>query len=730
MIGAAAASVTRAWSQNAIAEAMVNPFGNLLRAGRLGKHAPASPRVACLLPLLEELGWQGSPRRVFEALPHAAKDLAIDDLRAVLVHLGYRSIAQPLRLRNIDARLMPCLFETDDGKTLVVRSRSEGKISLFDGVTRSWREDNRLATFGTAYFFEALPERSGEKKAASSGWFFQFVMRFRPVILLLLAISFVTNCFALAVPLFIMGVYDKVIAAGSNDTLHHFLSGMAIVILADTILRLVRSRALGYVGARLDVLLGGEVFGHILRLPLRMTEHAGVGSQISRLRLFEALREFFTGPLAGVVFDLPFVGLFIVVIALLGGAIVWVPVALLLAFVLMAVLLTPIMQRRIADSAALRQRRQTFLIELFNQHRSIRDCHAEDTWRRRLRDVSARHAMSYYRSQRLSLTVQTLAQSLMMAAGIATLGLGTLRVMEGALSPGALIAIMALTWRVLAPLQVGLLGLTRLEQIKTAIHQISRLLQLESEYDASRSDLLFRSFQGKCGFHRVSFRYVSASEPALLGVTLKIPAKQRVAIVGASGAGKSTLLKLLAGLYEPQSGFVTIDALDIRQMDKRELRGSFGYCPQQAHLFHGTIAQNIRLANPTASDAQVTKAAIDAGLLDRILAMPDGFDTWLTDAELHQLSESFKHQMMLARAYIADAPIYLFDEAAAGLDHDGDECFRRKIQALAGHATVIMVTHRPSHMRLADRVIYLEEGQILRDGTPDQVIPHIQQVQP
>ncbi len=728
MNSVAAASELQAWRHRTASGPSAIPLVNQLRAGRLDKHAPSSPLVACLLPLLEELDWNGSPRRLFEALPHLADALTIEEFRGVLARLGYRSVPQQLRLKDLDQRFLPCLFEADDGRPFVVRERGENSLSLFDGTMGTLRDEHRLTTKGTAYFIEPMETRGSEDRASSTSWLLKFIGRFRPVITLLFAVTFVSNLFALAVPLFIMGVYDQVIAAGSTDTLHYFLCGMAIALLADTALRLLRARALSYIGARLDVLLGSEVFGQVLNLPLRFTQNASVGAQVTRLRQFETLRDFFTGPLAGVVFDLPFVGVFIIAIGLLAGPLVWVPLALLVAFLILTAVLAPLMRRRLAEGATVRNQRQSFLIELFSQHRSIRDCHVEDVWRDRFREVSARHAKAFFRTQQLNLTAQTLAQLFMMAAGIATLGLGTLEVMAGNMSGGALIAVMALTWRVLAPLQVGFLGLTRLEQIRLAITQIDRLLKMESEYDVSRTDLLFRSFRGDCGFHRVSFRYVNSSEPALLGVNLNIPAKQCVAVAGSSGAGKSTLLKLLAGLYEPQSGFVTIDALDIRQIDKRELRASFGYCPQRVHLFHGTVSQNIRFANPTASDAEVARAAMDAGLMEDILALPDGFETRLTEAELRHVSESFKHQLMLARAYVTEAPVYLFDEAAASLDHDGDERFRKKLQALSKQATVIMVTHRPSLMRLADRVVYLHEGQILLDGAPDEVLPFIEKL--
>ena len=250
-------------------------------------------------------------------------------------------------------------------------------------------------------------------------------------------------------------------------------------------------------------------------------------------------------------------------------------------------------------------------------------------------------------------------------------------------------------------------------------------MTLRLERDPGENRIKHRTFNGEVTFSRVSLRYTPNGEPALLGIGLQIERGQIVAVTGSNGSGKSSLLKLVAGLYQAQAGAVLIDGIDIRQLDIGELRGAIAYVPQTCNLFHGTIAQNLRLADPTASDADLTRAAVEAGLMGELLALPDGFDTRITDQMQRQLPKGFKQRLMLARAYVKNAPIYLLDEPANNLDWEGDQALMRKLQQLRGRATVFIVTHRPSHMRIADRVVCVDGGQIMISGSPDEVLPKI-----
>ena len=491
-------------------------------------------------------------------------------------------------------------------------------------------------------------------------------------------------------------------------------------------MRILRSRVLAYVGARIDVILGAAALQQILHLPIVMTERATIGAQVSRLRQFEAVREFFTGPLAGVFLELPFLVIFIAVIAVIAGPLAWIPVILTAVFLMAAVAIVPSMRAAVAESGEARARRQSFAIEMISNMRAIKQCALERTWSGRYREVAAKAALANYRTSRISVFVQTLSQTLMFAAGIATATLGTLQVLDGAMTVGALIATMALVWRVLSPLQVGFLSLTRLEQVKLGLKQMNQLMRLKLEREPGRIGSGLRSFRGEVAFRRASLRYTAESEPALFGINFTVKPGEMVAVAGANGVGKSSVLKLIAGLYQPQAGAVMIDGIDLRQLDVGELRTSIGYVPQNCHLFHGTIAQNLRLANPTASDAELAQAALDAGMLEDILSLPEGFETRLTDQLQRQLPRGLKQKIILARAYVTQAAIYLLDEPAYHLDTAGDAALMRKLQQLQGRATVFIVTQRPSHMRLADRLIVLDSGMVALAGHPEAVLAKMQ----
>jgi ABC-type bacteriocin/lantibiotic exporter with double-glycine peptidase domain len=379
----------------------------------------------------------------------------------------------------------------------------------------------------------------------------------------------------------------------------------------------------------------------------------------------------------------------------------------------------------VAKAGEARSRRQSFLIETLERLPAIKQAAAEPTWMARYRTLSAEAATAHRRIQLAGGLAQTAAQSLMLTAGIATLGWGTLMALQGQLSIGGLVAVMALVWRVLAPLQVGFLSFTRLEQLRLGLSQLNRLMQLKREREGHALPTVPRIFDGAVGLYRVSFRYTPQAEPALLGVSLQVRPGEIVAVAGPSGAGKSTLLRLCAGLHQPQAGAVTLDGLDIRQLDPAELRSALGYVPQDCELFHGTVAQNLRLADATAGDADLSRAALDSGLLDDVLALPEGFHTRLTDTVLRRLPDGFKQRLSLARAYVRRPAVYLMDEPAARLDSGGDERLLRKLQELRGQAAVLMVTHRPSHMRAADRLIWMVDGRIVDEGPPDAVLDRL-----
>ena len=693
------------------------------REGRLGGFRAVSDFAACLMPLLDALGWRGDTRHLLEALPHFADTLDLIGLRNVLAALNYRSRPATVSLSKVDPRLMPCLFVPSRGAPLVLLRADGERLLVFDGKAGEERWLPVGSQRGRAYFIDRVDDEGPGRSDAN--WMAGIALRFRGLFYRMFAITFASNLIALSVPLFVMVVYDRVIGSGSVQVLKVLVVGIALALACDLGLRVVRAQVLAYVAARVTSLVGAATLRQILFLPPAYTELASVSGQVSRIKEFESAREFFTGPLATVVLDLPFVVLFLAVIAWLAGPVALVPLAMLVAFLVAAAVVLPTLRENVARSSKVRAQRQGFLIEMLQNLRTIKQMAVEDKWIERYRAQSAAAAFRNFRAAQLTFLIQTLSHVFMLAAGIGTLAAGTHMALIGELSIGALIATMALVWRVLSPLQIGFVTLSRLEQVRLGVRQINQLMRIKTERDPSKPIPASRRFTGEIAFSRVSMRYRPDGEPALLGATLAIKPGECVAIVGPSGAGKSTVLKVMAGLYQPQAGTVMIDGFDIRQIDVVELRHSVAYLPQACQLFHGTIAQNLRLAEPTAEDAALQRACAEAGVLDDIQSLPEGFETRIGDQLLRQLPSGFQQRLALARAYLKPAPILLFDEPGQTLDEVGDAAFMAALGRMKGKKTIVLVTHRPSHMRMADRLLVLQAGQVVMEGPPDEVIEQI-----
>jgi len=312
-----------------------------------------------------------------------------------------------------------------------------------------------------------------------------------------------------------------------------------------------------------------------------------------------------------------------------------------------------------------------------------------------------------------------------LAAGLATVAVGVLQVLNDAMSIGGLIASMMLVWRILAPLQALYLTMTRLEQVRSSVNQINNLMRLAPERDPDKIINPITRFQGQVTFSRVSFRYTNDADPAVIGASFTVEPGEVCVIVGPNASGKSTILKLLTRLYQPQAGSISIDGHDIRQLDPIELRHAIGYVPQECRLFHGNISQNLRLANPVATDDELRWACEKAGVLEQILGLPDGFDTRLGDSRSDQISASLTQALSLARAYVKRSPIILFDEPVSGLDFERDQQFTRVVEEMRGETTVFLISHRPSHFRLADKILVFEKGYLRLAGPADEVRPQI-----
>lgn len=704
------------------------PTGSGAVAASLSHLKTATDLAICVAPLLEALSWRGDPRHVAESVPHFIDALDITSFRNILAHLHYESRPLDIALDAVDPRAMPCLFLPSEGDAMVLLGLDGDGLRAFDGGKGQYTKVRPSSVKGTAYYFTRV-EEDDLAAQARAGWFKSVTDRFVPLVYQALGLTFILNLLALVTPLFIMGVYDKVVATGSLGTLGYLSIGVAIAIACDQVLRGIRSRVLAFVGARLDTLVGSSVFQKILFLPPAFTERAAIGAQVARIKDFENVREFFTGPMALVFFEIPFVIIFIVVIAILGGPVAFVPMVMVVLFVVIGAVMAPFVRMAVQKGARSGSRKQEFTVEALNSVRAIKYCGAERTWRERYRDMSAKAALAGFRTAEISSINSTISQMLMIASGTATVAFGVFRIFDNSMTTGALVACMMLVWRVLSPLQTAFMTMTRLTQVKSSINQINNLMNLKGERQLGAEVRTLRRIKGRVTFNRVSLRYSPDADPALVGVAFDVEPGQVVAVVGGNGSGKSTILKLLIGMYSAQAGGIRLDDMDIRQMDPVELRYSLAYVPQVAEFFYGTIAQNMRLAMPTATDADLRWAADQAGVLEDILALEQGSGKWkrtgfevrIGDTGQAQLPASFMQRLNLARAYLKRSPVMLLDEPGNNLDFESDKLFMQRVNEMRGKTTMFIVTHRPSHLKIADVIIWLDDGHLRAFGPADQV---------
>ncbi len=683
----------------------------------------ASPAEACLLPLLEALGWDGMERHLFEALPHLEGIKGIFDLRAVLTRLNFRVTPTGRSAKQLTAEQFPCLVKHGDNLLVGLGRTSDGRFQAYSG------EAHRTVAIAfselkDAEIFVIEPDDSTES-AGFQHWSSRLFHQFRGTVLSIMTVGLLSNILALGLPLFVMSVYDKAIGAKSVSVLVTLLIGITLVLIMDWMVRGTKSHLQAYLGARLDAVVANTTFRHFLHLPLPLISSAPIGAQITRLKQFDGVRDVFHGNLANALIDLPFSVIFVMVLGFIGGPLALLPAGLLVLYVLSAMLIVPRMKQAINQAGDAKSRMQNITVEILSKRKAIRELSADDIWVEKYRAISADFALKNLKTRQLSQVMQVVSQMFMTLCGIGVLGFGAVLVMNQDLSQGALIAVMALSWRALSPMHQAFLSVSQLGQAQQTIERINSLLKIEMERQPGRLPSLHRQFQGTIRFSNVVLRYPSRQEPALRNFSLQMEQGSVTAITGPSGCGKTSLVRAVLGLYRPQMGAVLVDDLDIRQLDPGEWRNSIGYAPEHHDFFYGTIAQNFRMANPQADNDQVRKAFEEFGLNAYGELLPQGVETRLTGQLIEVLPDNVKQRLLLARAFMRPAPIYLLDNPAGNLDFEGDKFLMKKIDQVRGKSTVIITTYRPSHMRMADNLVYMQNGMVAMAGAPTDILEDV-----
>jgi ATP-binding cassette subfamily C protein LapB len=686
------------------------------------------PLLGCLVQMTTLLDRPHSGQALVAGLP-------LDDGRLTpalsvraLKNAGFAARLARRGLDQIDEATLPCILFLKGGKVVILAGFEDDSAVLVMPETGGELrfEQAALKTEHTGYVLFAKSTRRSlsyplsDRGQKGQGWFWGTIAEAWPIYAEVGLAAVVINLFALASPLFVMNVYDRVVPNQAIETLWALSLGVVTVFVFDFILRTLRSYFVDAAGKVADVKLSSRIFSQVLEVQMA-AKPGSSGAFANNLREFETLRDFFTSATLVAVIDLPFVFLFVMIVGFIGGPIAIVP-AVAIPIVIATGLLMQLPLRR-ATQMTFKEAAQKHghLIESINGLETIRAAGAEGRTQRFWEDAVDATSVSTTKARfyaTFGVNVAALAQN-MTTVGVVIYGVH--QIGEGLLTVGALVACTIITGRAMAPLGQVAGILTRYHQARAAYQALTQLMALPVERPIDKTFLHRPSLEGNVTFRSVGFAYPGEQIRALDSVSFHIGAGERVGLIGRVGSGKTTIEKLMIGLFQPDEGAVMLDGTDLRQIDPADLRRQIGTVLQDVMLFRGSIRDNITLGAEHVDDERMLEAARLAGVDAFAARHPLGYDAQVGERGAH-LSGGQRQAVAVARALLHDPPILLFDEPTSAMDNSSENRFKRQLESILPGKTLILVTHRTSLLSLVDRLIVMDGGRVVADGVKDDVL--------
>lgn len=719
------------------------PPSRLVAAAPVATVSPASvtwtdPLLASLSILCGLLERPMSSEALKTGLPLAEGGFTPELFIRAAARAGLSARLVRRRLDQISKLSLPCVVLLKNGGACVLTKLSPGEdaeVILPESGTGAHRAPlSELKAEATGYVLFAKPEfrfdaRADEAEPEPRGsWFWGTVGRLWQVYIHVVIASVVINLFALASPLFVMNVYDRVVPNNALETLWVLAIGVVVVFGFDFLLRTVRSYFVDAAGKSADVVLASRLFEHVLGMRCE-NRPPSTGALASNLREYESLREFFTSATMVALVDLPFVFLFIGAVWLVAGTqVALVPLVAVPVVVLVGLVLQWPLKRVVEKTLREASQKHAILVESIEGLDTIKIAGAEGRAQRNWERFVAMTAVSAKSARLLStlaVNFTQLAQNVVSALVVVS---GVFVIADGSLTVGGLVAATILTGRAMAPLSQVAALIARLHMSLASLKALNRLMKTPLERPPNRAFLHRPGLRGQIELRDVNFTYPNQKVAALTGVSIFIGAGEKVGIIGRIGSGKSTIGRLVTGLYRPIDGSILLDGVDLRQLDPADLRRNIGFVPQDSFLFFGSVKENIAIGMPHIDDQAILRAAAIAGVDDFLKRQPQGFDLQVGERGQY-LSGGQREAITIARALLYDPPILLMDEPTGAMDNASENRLKARLQQIIPGKTLVLVTHRSSMLPLVDRLIVMDGGRVVADGPKDKVLESLSQGQ-
>ncbi|MCZ2112225.1 MAG: type I secretion system permease/ATPase [Burkholderiales bacterium] len=666
------------------------------------------------------------PDQLAHDFKEPGKPFGTDQILLAARHLGLKAKKVRTDWIRLERTPLPALALDQDGRFFILARLDGDQVLIqdprFERPQVLSQADFAARWSGELILFSSRASLAGDLARFDFTWFIPAVVKYRKLLGEVLLVSFVLNLFALVTPLFFQVVMDKVLVHRGLTTLDVITFGLLVVVIFEVLLSGLRSYVFAHTTSRIDVELGARLFRHLINLPLAYFQARRVGDTVARVRELEHIRQFLTSNAITLVLDLLFSVVFIGVMLLYSGWLTLVVVLSLPCYLILSVLITPLLRARLHEKFNRGAENQAFLVETINGIDTLKAMAVEPQMTRRWDNQQAAYVAAGFRTTALATVAHEGVSLIGKLVTVVTLWLGARLVIGGELTVGQLIAFNMLAGRVALPVMRLAQLWTDFQQTGISVQRLGDILNARTEVArANRSTL--PPLAGKIEFDQVVFRYRPDSPEVLRGIDLTIQPGEVIGIVGRSGSGKSTLARLAQRLYLPERGRVLVDGVDLAMADTSSLRRQTGVVLQENMLFNRSIRENIALSDPGIPMEAVIGAAKLAGAHEFILELPEGYDTVLGEHGA-TLSGGQRQRIAIARALITNPRILIFDEATSALDYESERVIQNNMKAICRGRTVLIIAHRLSAVRDANRIIVIDRGQIVEQGTHAELLAH------
>lgn len=607
------------------------------------------------------------------------------------------------------------LAQADGGRVLYQDMSENASVPVIEPIEAFGARWN-----GELFLFASRASLAGALAKFDFSWFIPSLVKYRKLLLEVLAISFMLQLFALVSPLFFQVVMDKVLVHKGVTTLDVLVLGLLVVVVFESVLNALRSYIFSHTTSRIDVELGARLFRHLVQLPLSYFQARRVGDSVARVRELENIRSFLTGNAMTVLLDVVFSIVFLSVMLFYSVPLTFITVLSLPLYFGVSAFVVPILRRRLDVKFARGAENQAMLVETVSAIQTVKASALEPGFARRWDTQLAAYVTASFRTQSLASLANETVSLIGKLVNAATLWYGAHLVMDNQMTVGQFVAFNMFAQRVAQPILRMAQLWTDFQQTGISVARLGDILNTRTEV-ASASAAQLPPIKGRVTLDRVRFRYRPEAAPVLHGVSLDIGAGEIIGIVGRSGSGKSTLTRLVQRLYTPEAGRLLVDGIDISLVDAAQLRRQIGVVLQDNLLFNRSVRENIAIADPAAPIEAVIRVAKQAGAHEFISELPEGYDTMVGE-QGGSLSGGQRQRVAIARALFTNPRILILDEATSALDYESEAIIQRNMAQICRGRTVLIIAHRLSAVRHADRIVVMDKGQIAESGTHDALL--------